>query len=418
MQEERSNSQPISQSLFIRHMKDALANLYDPVHLQTHPLIDLLGIAPEPGETQGTSLRRLLRQVIESLRPPHSISQERPEWLSYRVLWMRYIQSQGQVEISLDLGISQATYYRKLQEALEALASALRPRYELALSAGIVQPSDDGGASSQRARDEAMRLALDAQRQLVDLRQVMEGVLQTVLPLTRQKGVTLTFDAWGVPSTTAGDPAILRQIILNVLAEAIEVTTSSHLRVELATDGTARTWTLADLQIPDNMATDLFGRKGFSVSEGLLQVYGGTLQHTQCNDGSHTIRVELPTVRPKHILIIDDDQDTIRLYRRYLQSEEYVVSVATCGSELWPLGAKPDLVFLDVLMPFEDGWEILQQLRVAPETADIPVIICSVLSQPNLALSLGAAAVLQKPIGRETLVGTVRAILAGEDSPG
>ena len=59
-------------------------------------------------------------------------------------------------------------------------------------------------------------------------------------------------------------------------------------------------------------------------------------------------------------------------------------------------------------MPEEDGWAILQYLQENSSTAEIPVVICSVLSQPQLALALGAKEVLQKPISREELLATVR----------
>jgi CheY-like chemotaxis protein len=71
----------------------------------------------------------------------------------------------------------------------------------------------------------------------------------------------------------------------------------------------------------------------------------------------------------------------------------------------------PDLVLLDVLMPREDGWDMLNYLKKEPATSNIPVVICSVLSQPSLALSLGAEEVLRKPIQEETLVKTVQRVL-------
>ena len=77
----------------------------------------------------------------------------------------------------------------------------------------------------------------------------------------------------------------------------------------------------------------------------------------------------------------------------------------------------PDLVLLDVLMPKRDGWHVLQYLKTLPETRQVPVIVCSVLSQPRLALALGASEVLIKPIDRETLLRTIRALLE-EDSQG
>ena len=52
-------------------------------------------------------------------------------------------------------------------------------------------------------------------------------------------------------------------------------------------------------------------------------------------------------------------------------------------------------------MPQTDGWRVLSQLRQHPVTADTPVIVCTILAQQALALSLGANAFLRKPITRQ-----------------
>ena len=72
------------------------------------------------------------------------------------------------------------------------------------------------------------------------------------------------------------------------------------------------------------------------------------------------------------------------------------------------------MIVLDVMLPDPaiDGWELLAQLHEHPETRSIPVIICSVIRERQLALSLGAASYLPKPVRRkdfiEALDGVVR----------
>ena len=67
----------------------------------------------------------------------------------------------------------------------------------------------------------------------------------------------------------------------------------------------------------------------------------------------------------------------------------------------------PDLILLDVLLPRQDGWIILKALKSQARTAHIPVVVCSVIAQPELALALGAAEVLTKPISPEALLAAV-----------
>jgi CheY-like chemotaxis protein len=60
------------------------------------------------------------------------------------------------------------------------------------------------------------------------------------------------------------------------------------------------------------------------------------------------------------------------------------------------------------MMPEVDGWEVLQTLRMRPQTATTPVIICSVINDPELAYSLGASLVLPKPVSRDKVLSALR----------
>lgn len=61
-------------------------------------------------------------------------------------------------------------------------------------------------------------------------------------------------------------------------------------------------------------------------------------------------------------------------------------------------------------MPSQDGWEILEALQKDPVTRGIPVIVCSVLEDPQLARSLGARAYLQKPVSQSELLSTLESL--------
>ena len=63
------------------------------------------------------------------------------------------------------------------------------------------------------------------------------------------------------------------------------------------------------------------------------------------------------------------------------------------------------------MMPSQDGWEILQALKKDPVTQPIPVIICSVLEDSEVAHSLGAAAYLPKPVMETDLLAALRRLL-------
>lgn len=64
----------------------------------------------------------------------------------------------------------------------------------------------------------------------------------------------------------------------------------------------------------------------------------------------------------------------------------------------------PDVILLDVMMPHQDGWQVLQRLQAQVGTQHIPVIVCSVFDDPELARSLGAVDFLPKPVSRLQLL--------------
>jgi two-component system, OmpR family, alkaline phosphatase synthesis response regulator PhoP len=86
---------------------------------------------------------------------------------------------------------------------------------------------------------------------------------------------------------------------------------------------------------------------------------------------------------PKKILAVDDERHIVRLVEVNLARAGYQVVTAFDGREaLQKVEAeKPDLVVLDVMMPFMDGFEVLRNLKANPETAEIPVIMLTAKAQ-------------------------------------
>ena len=72
----------------------------------------------------------------------------------------------------------------------------------------------------------------------------------------------------------------------------------------------------------------------------------------------------------------------------------------------------PRVITLDLLMPGRNGWQTLADLKQAPSTAAIPVIIVSVVDESKKALALGAASYLVKPVSKEHLIEAVRRCMA------
>ena len=83
---------------------------------------------------------------------------------------------------------------------------------------------------------------------------------------------------------------------------------------------------------------------------------------------------------PPHILVINDEQDLLNLFRDILEEEGYRVSTLTYPmAEVGDLVIlDPDLLILDMLIGGEDrGWSFLQRLRINRRTATLPIIVCT-----------------------------------------
>ncbi len=95
------------------------------------------------------------------------------------------------------------------------------------------------------------------------------------------------------------------------------------------------------------------------------------------------------------ILIVEDEESLLELYKLRLQQAGYSVFVAGDGEAgvLMAHNSHPDLILLDILMPKADGYDMLRELKGSKDMRDIPVIIFSNLSQKDeieKGLKLGA----------------------------
>jgi len=114
----------------------------------------------------------------------------------------------------------------------------------------------------------------------------------------------------------------------------------------------------------------------------------------------------LPTAEATVVLVVDDNPDLVRLFHRYLRGRGFRLIQATNAIRARDLARaiRPDVITLDLMMPVQDGWDLLRLLRDDVVTAAIPIIACSILPERELALSLGASSFLAKPVTPESLL--------------
>jgi len=109
------------------------------------------------------------------------------------------------------------------------------------------------------------------------------------------------------------------------------------------------------------------------------------------------------------VLVVEDGLTDMEIISRYLQQAGYSVISATSSEEAQDKidKNKPDLIFLDVILPGKSGFEICRELKNNPNTSKIPVVFCSTKNSDVDKIwgnMLGADGYLSKPIVRDELL--------------
>jgi CheY-like chemotaxis protein len=118
------------------------------------------------------------------------------------------------------------------------------------------------------------------------------------------------------------------------------------------------------------------------------------------------------------ILIVDDETDVTEVVSFWLRKEGFRVLTASEAAEGLALAKaeQPDAVLLDVMMPGISGWEMLERLKAADQTKDIPVLMMTVLAESRFlrqAAEHDAAGYIRKPFKPEAVVRTIKGVLEG-----
>jgi CheY-like chemotaxis protein len=123
------------------------------------------------------------------------------------------------------------------------------------------------------------------------------------------------------------------------------------------------------------------------------------------------------------ILVVDDEPEVVELIERSLDSEGFDVHAAYDGLSALDLAEReqPDVVLLDLMMPMMSGYEVAEQLKANPQTAEIPIVCLtsadSVAARAR-AREAGAVGLIMKPFAPSELVEHLRRMLdAGEAGP-
>jgi CheY-like chemotaxis protein len=384
--------------VFVQWLRQALDNLYDTYAIQRSPLADLFGQEQMTRLLKGQNLRKVLLQCIQSLGET-KLPNSSPDWLAYRILELRYLDGLPGDEIAVELSISKSQFFRDQAQAVNLLADIVWDRYQALASI----PADPMPLSEKNlARAEAKRLSDQSTREVVDLNQLVED-LHSTLEMLGQPGFLK-------PGIRAGHNVLLPSANRVMLRQAVLILCGwaasryPHGQLTLETFRRSGSMGLA-LQVSGEAGgVPAADDRSIDIAGELLASLGGKLIIAE-QPGAWQASLEWSNAEPV-VLVVDDDADILALFRRYLTGYPWQVLAPANGAEAPKLieTIRPAVVMLDVMMPQVDGWELLAAIKSNPATRDIPVIVCSVLKSPALAIKLGAAAYLPKPVSQQALI--------------
>lgn len=277
--------------------------------------------------------------------------------------------------------------------------------------------------------------------------------INTSQPLIKP-GVTLEKTVDDRLSLVFSDQDKIRQIVLNLLSNAAKFTQQGKILISaypgendqlcisvsdtgIGISDEALTRIFKEFQQADSSTTRQYGGTGLglSISRNLAHLLGGDLTVASELGKGSTFLLKIPmqyqnrspegpeavsetstlpaaaSTEPtahgresasnkKRILVIDDDPDAIYLLQENLDRKDFDIIGTRDGKEGLRMARDhhPQAILLDIVMSGMDGWQILYDLKQDPRTAEIPVIVLTIVDKKALGFRLGASAYLLKPL--------------------
>ncbi|HVM73019.1 MAG TPA: response regulator [Anaerolineales bacterium] len=390
----------MEQQTFSSLFKDLISRLYDRVTIQTHPLAPFFPVPETASTRRAEVIQQLIQDEIEQLRPEgKEVLLQSPEWRPYLILQKRYIEGQDPHEIAQSLFIGDRQFRRDHSRALQALSQRVWQRY--------FQPAGQpSGAESTDLFDDQSLYEYHAEQ--LDLNEVLQGVVNLIAPRLKLENIQLEMTLSPAPMHVFTDRILLRQILLSLLNYVLHLRGKPGLTLQTESNRNMcicirfdadEQW--VSIQNDERDSLEFARRLSERLPARLEELYPA-----QDTSGTAEIRLVFTISRPRMVLVLDDQVAAQRMYQRYLSRTNLEVIGVTDPTQGVDMIRKiqPSLLILDVMMPHIDGWEVLQNLQLDPETKHIPIIVCSAWGEPELARSLGAVAFLKKPVIQKDLL--------------
>jgi CheY-like chemotaxis protein len=412
----------LAYSDFLRELRHALNHLYEPQILRLSPLQSLL--AKGDAGHSAMALGNFLIKAIESMKPATDTPGDSPAWQTYEFLYYRYVQGVGQAELGKQLNCSVRQVRRLQGDALAFLAEALLQNS--AVDAGQVTarvPEERAGAGDEHMLKYEYDALLAAHKgSSTEVTTELIALSDVLQPLLAQHAVNLRLPATESFINTAIPDVVFRQAFLSMLAAAAHFAAEGQIDIAY---GEAAGWVTIDVHLFGggfvngfvNGAGDVMS--AFDEAASLLALSGGELTCKALTGRRSELTIRLPSAQFVTVLAVDDNKDALQLLLRYTTGTRYQLVTCSEPASVPDLIAKynPAVITLDVMMAGMDGWQLIRQLRQQPATMHTPIVVCSVLAQEELALSLGVNSYVRKPVSQEAYLAALDRLTSETEKP-
>jgi CheY-like chemotaxis protein len=388
---------------FEQEFQEVLRHLHDPDYQPREALCAAIGCDFANGMP---AVRAAVFRAIETLKPPPDTPLAASTKQVYDLLYNRFVLGLTQEETAYRLKVSRRTVNRLQHRAAHALAGALWRRSQTLGQVAKGYPGDDDElppeepptdtpipdwhSQVQRELDSLQAKAPDA---WCDVEEAISSVLGFVSPLASELGIRVEVRSVQPGLVAAIHPVLLHQVLLSTLRRFAPYVSDGQVAVyaRLEDGNTRITLTGATAEGSG------LSKKSFA---GGIPISKDTSIEARVDGTQAFVWVSVPSIGKVTVLVVDDNEDMARFFRDCTIGTSYHIVHIARGDALFETvtATAPDIIVLDVMLPDIDGWRLLMRLHEDPATRSIPVIICSVVQEKDLALSLGAARYLPKPV--------------------
>ena len=269
---------------------------------------------------------------------------------------------------------------------------------------------------------------------------LFSGLRGIIRPLLTNPDVALIFEEPVNMPPLMTDDGKISQILRNLLSNAIKFTEKGEIRVtaRLVNEGRDVLFAVTDtgIGILEQDLEKIFDEYiqvskkkggtglGLSISRNLAKLLGGELWAESTVGKGSTFYCRIPVVysapnaQPQvegtplydatrlPVLIIEDDEVTRMLYSKYLKNTgmQMIPAASIREAKVLLKSVKPAAIILDILLPNEDAWQFLAELKSNTVYQSIPVICATVIDEQDKGFMLGASDYMVKPVDRNTLL--------------